>query len=84
MKTKTPKTFKAPKTPKVKAVKPAANAAAPKVKKPRTTKIKYRILRLSVLSVTLCIVSAKSSPTPLIPFRLSFSQPAETRKFLTR
>ena len=57
MKTKTPKTFKAPKTPKVKAVKPAANAAAPKVKKPRTTKIKYRILRLSVLSVTLCIVS---------------------------
>ena len=60
MKTKTPKTFKTPKTPKtpkVKAVKPAANAAAPKVKKPRTTKIKYRILRLSVLSVTLCIVS---------------------------
>ena len=83
MKTKTPKTFKAPKTPKVKAVKPAANAAAPKVKKPRTTKIKYRILRLSVLSVTLCIVSLMIVMSIFLTSAYVTSYENQTKKAIT-
>lgn len=60
---KIPKTQNAPKAPKprkepkVKAVKAQKSANTPKEKKPRATKIKYRILRLAIMSVSLCVIA---------------------------
>ena len=53
---KTPKAPRPPKAPKIKAAKTTApKVKVPKKKKPHTTKIKYRILRLAILSVSVCV-----------------------------
>lgn len=53
---KTPKAPRPPKAPKIKAAKTTdPKVKVPKEKKPHTTKIKYRILRLAILSVSVCV-----------------------------